>query len=249
MYENFRVSNIIVFMKLFVLSSLLTLFLFFTSANAQQIRWFIDFPEANKIAVESGKPLLLDFTAVWCKPCREMEKDFWTRSDVVEVAQNFVCVKVDLIENPKLADKYGVESLPNIILTDSWGNGLDFHRGFGRRSADEIIGKLKNIPTDFGEIKAAQQQISSNKNNLEALAKIAEFYQTRKFYYLSSDFYKRMLKVEKNALKREALMLNLAANYREIGWNEEAKTILEKFKKEFPNSARMDDVNRELSGL
>lgn len=236
-------------MKSVVLSFLTALFIFNFPASAQQISWLKDFKEAGRIAVESGKPMLIDFTATWCKPCREMERDFWTRADVIEISKDFVCVKADLNENPKLADRYGVESLPNMIMTDSWGFGLDFHRGFGLNAKEEIIEKLRGVPKDFSEIKEAEKVLASNKNNLKALSKIADFYQSRKLYYLSSEFYNRILKLEKIPTRREILMLNLGYNYLNVGWNEEARNIFKRFKKEFPNSPQIEKVNRDLANL
>lgn len=236
-------------MKLIVLPFLISLFLFVSSANAQQINWLTDFKTANKIAVDAGKPMLLDFTAVWCKPCREMEKDFWARADVVELSKDFVCVKIDTEQNQKLADKFGVSMLPHVITTDSWGFGLNFHRGFGINGVREITEKLLAVPKDFSEIREAQNIIQSDKKNLDALLKIADFYRRKKFYYLSCEFNNRILKLEKNQSKRERLMLDLAADYLQIGWTEEAKNLLAKFKKEFPASAHIEKVNRDLSGL
>ncbi|HXG84199.1 MAG TPA: thioredoxin family protein [Pyrinomonadaceae bacterium] len=236
-------------MKLIVLSFLISLFIFVSSTNARQIDWLTDYKTANKLAVDTGKPMLLDFTANWCKPCREMEKDFWSRADVIELSKDFVCVKVDLEKNKSLVEKYVVATLPNVILTDSWGNGVEFHRGFGINGVREITEKLLALPKDFSEIKEARKIIASDKKNLAALEKIADFYQRKKFYYLSSEFYNRMLKLEKDISKRELLMLNLAENYLQIGWNAEAKDMLKTIKKEFPNSARMEKVDRDLANL
>ena len=236
-------------MKLIFLSFLISLAFFGNTTQAQQIKWFTDFKTASKIAVETGKPMLLDFTAAWCKTCREMEKDFWARADVTEIAKDFVCVKVDLDANEPLADKYRVVALPHVIVTDSWGNGVEFHRGFGRNGVREITEKLLAVPKDFNSIKEAQRVFSSDRKNLKALAAIADFYQKNKNYYLSSDFYTQILKIEKNAARRETVMLNLAANYLQIGWYAEAKIMLERFKKEFPNSPQMEKVNRDLVDL
>lgn len=236
-------------MKLIVLPVLISLIIFVSNTKAQQIDWLTDYRTAGKLAADSGKPMLLDFTASWCKPCREMEKIFWMRADVIELSRNFVCVKIDTGQNQKLADKFNVSMLPHLIMTDSWGFGLNFHRGFGINGVREITEKLVALPTDFNEIGEAQRQIANDKKNLAALSKIADFYRRKKFYYVSTEFYNRMLKLERNVSRREIIMLNLAEDYRKIGWNSEAKIMFETIKKEFPNSSQLEKVNSELSNL
>lgn len=234
-------------MKLIVLSFLISLFVL--TADAQKIEWLTDYKTAQKIAAETGRPMLLDFTAEWCKPCREMEKRFWTRADVIEIAQKFVCVKIDYDKNERLVYKYGVGMMPNVFTADSWGAALNFHRGFGANAGAEIIEKLLAVPKDFTELKESGAHLASNKNNLPALGQMADFYQRRKFYYLSSEFYNRILKLEKDRAERERVMFILSENYLQIGWNGEAKEMLETIKKEFPNSIRLEEINRNLANL
>ena len=229
-------------MKLFFLTLLIFHAAHTANSQQKQIEWLEDFNQASRIASERSRPLLLDFTAVWCRACREMDADFWTRGDVIEAAKDFVAVKIDLDKNEKLANRYGVSFLPNIVLTDAWGNALVFHRGFGRRSDREIIEKLASIPTDFGEIKEAGDSAASGKNDRAALSKLADFYQRKKFYYLSSDFYKRLLKQEKSPNEREKTMLLIGFNYLKIGWADDARAVFARFKKDFPASERADEA-------
>jgi thiol-disulfide isomerase/thioredoxin len=227
-------------MKSFIFSTIIFIFIFSHFANAQQIGWLKDYKEAIKIAKDSGKPIILDFTASWCKPCRKMDNEFWTRADVIEISKDFVCVKIDYDQNTTLVNKYGIRAIPTVMITDSWGLGLDFHRGFAANAGKDIIEKLSFVPKNFSEIKDAGNLIETNKNSIAALSKIAEFYQQRKFYFQSNEFYSRLLKLENSSQQCENLMLNIGFNNLRVGLTDDAKTIFEKFQKEFPKSPQLD---------
>ena len=91
-----------------VLFVCLYLLLLVQIGSAQQVEWNKNFKEASQKARETGKPMLIDFWATWCKPCKMMETSFWPREEVVAASQKFVCVKLDLDSERDLARRYGV---------------------------------------------------------------------------------------------------------------------------------------------
>ena len=74
----------------------------------------IDDSNFEQAVLNSKIPVLLDFWAAWCAPCRMVAPV------VDELAQEYdgkvSFGKVDVDQNPKIASKYGIMSIPTLIL-------------------------------------------------------------------------------------------------------------------------------------
>ena len=226
-------------MKKILLISLLIASLLVT-VKAEQIEWLTDFKEAKARAQETGKPLLLDFTAKWCEPCQVMDRTFWLDPAVIKKSKDYVCVKLNFDNNASLKRKYRIRSIPFILMSDSWGMELASHRGYGNGSARVIYQKMEAIPMDFSEIREAQGIIETDKKNLNAFTRISDFYHSRKFFYQSNEFSEKALKLTEPSEMREKLMLKIAINYLRASKPDKAKKFLSKFQKEYPESEKMD---------
>jgi len=209
-------------------------------AYGQQVEWLTDIDAAKNVARTEGKPMLFDFWATWCGPCKAMEKNFWPRPEVIEFSKRFVCVKVNLDRNKGFAGKYGVSAIPNVVFTDPWGHGLTNERGFGAATAEDILKKVKILPTDFAKIKDAGNILETDDKNLDALHTVADFYQERKLYWQGTEFLKRIVKLELDSAKRENALVNLAFNHIRLDQPDDAIDRFEKLQKEFAESKQGD---------
>lgn len=82
------------------------------------------------------KPVLLDFWAPWCAPCRMVAPT------VEEIASERVDIKVGKInvdEQPELANKFGIMSIPTLVVMK---NGKIIQRVSGVRSKNTILEML-----------------------------------------------------------------------------------------------------------
>ena len=88
------------------------------------------------------KATLVDFWAEWCAPCRMMESTFEKLADKYAGSFNFAKVNVD--ESPELAGKFGIRSIPTLLLIK---DGAVAEQLIGTRSFDQLAQVLeKYIP-------------------------------------------------------------------------------------------------------
>jgi len=89
--------------------------------------------------IESGgKPVLVDFWAEWCGPCRRLAPTFERLAE--KYGNDIQFAKVNVDELPELANQWGVRSIPTLVLLKS-GNELE--RLVGIKSYEEVANVLE----------------------------------------------------------------------------------------------------------
>ena len=83
--------------------------------------------------LQSDKPVLVDFWAAWCAPCRMLAP---TVAAIAEkYAANARVVKVNVDDNPSISQRYGIKGIPTLIL---FKNGREEERVVGATSEAAI---------------------------------------------------------------------------------------------------------------
>ena len=78
-------------------------------------------------SAEKNKPVIIDFYANWCAPCRELDQVTFHHPDIVQLSQDdFIMVKVDLTEQDglnydELLNEYNVKGVPTVVFLDNLG--------------------------------------------------------------------------------------------------------------------------------
>ena len=87
-------------------------------------------------AIQSEKPVLLDFYADWCGPCRMVLPII---EEIAGERDDIVVAKVNVDDEPELAERFGVFSIPALFVLK---NGEVVNKATGARPKEQILALL-----------------------------------------------------------------------------------------------------------
>ncbi len=90
----------------------------------------------NQEVLESDKPVLLDFWAPWCGPCRTVIPIV---EEIAEERPDIKVAKVNVDEEPELAVQFGVSSIPTLIVMKG---GKITNQSLGSKPKEQILALL-----------------------------------------------------------------------------------------------------------
>ena len=87
----------------------------------------------EEVVLKSDKPVLVDFNATWCGPCRMLKPIL---EDVAAQRPDVKVVGVDVDENSDLAEEYDVFSIPCLVL---FRDGAEADRSVGLVPKEQLL--------------------------------------------------------------------------------------------------------------
>jgi len=115
---------------------------------AEDIQWEAYSTVRFEEALQEGKPMILDFYADWCIPCKEMDELTFTDPELVALSRQFALFKIDLTRNPsdeylEIKEKMKVMGVPTILFLDPVGEEIRDARVLGFENAEQFMAKMK----------------------------------------------------------------------------------------------------------
>jgi thiol:disulfide interchange protein DsbD len=128
---------------------LLGIFLVFPTNDTakENISWQKYTSETLAEAKHSGKPIIIDFFADWCIPCKELDKFTFSDDGIINLSRNFVTIKADLTKYQSdpinhLRKEFNIKGVPTIVFLNSQGKELKELRLIEFEEADEFISRM-----------------------------------------------------------------------------------------------------------
>ncbi len=102
----------------------------------------LEFTDANfeALVLKSDKPVIVDFWAVWCGPCRMVGPI--VEEIGIEAGDKALVGKLDVDHNPEVAKKYGIRNIPTILF---FNNGEVVDKQVGAVPKAVLANKLEAL--------------------------------------------------------------------------------------------------------
>lgn len=193
------------------------------------------------MAQKEGKVIVMDFWAIWCGPCKQMDTKLWDTPEIAAVSDKFIAYKVDVDSDRTTPMQYKLQGIPRVIIITPSGQTLWDRTGFG--TPTEFVEVLTNLPDDISDIIAADQSLEENKTvdnyfqagmSYQALAQNTNHNEIKsKLLSNSSVMLQKVQKKSKDEMTVQLAKLNQIYNTALAG---KAKKALKQLAKLSPNS-------------
>ncbi|MGH7496458.1 MAG: protein-disulfide reductase DsbD family protein [bacterium] len=124
------------------------LWLMWPEKEAQAAMW-LPYDEAALLeAQRAGKPMIIDFTAVWCLACKELEKYTFPHAAVVARASRFALLRADLTQYgsapvQEILQRFQIKGLPTVVFIDAAGNEVVSQRVIGFVKGEDFAKRME----------------------------------------------------------------------------------------------------------
>jgi thioredoxin-like negative regulator of GroEL len=117
--------------------------------------------ESMAVAAREGKPLLMDFYAEWCGPCKRFTAASHEDTDLMKALGGVILHKVDCEkgEGIELAKKFDIRGYPTFILANSAGEPISRWMGFSKENF------LENLSKAAGDLTTVDEKIARFQEN------------------------------------------------------------------------------------
>ncbi len=119
-------------------------------AQGSGISWQPCSEAALDQAKGSNRPVVIDFFADWCIPCKELDRSSFSDQQVIQLSKDFVMLKADVTrgsspEVKSLLEQYSIRGVPTIVFIGPDGREQENLRIVQLEPADEVLSRFQKL--------------------------------------------------------------------------------------------------------
>ncbi|MFN0134712.1 MAG: thioredoxin family protein [Phycisphaerae bacterium] len=152
----------------------------------------VEFDKALEANKSDGKILIVKATAVWCGPCKQMDKTTWRDEKIVAwVGKNAVAIQIDVDKQKAASEQLKIEAMPTMVAFKA---GKEIDRVVGFQQAGPFLTWMEGLAkgetsTDKTMKKLDEAKSGESKMSAEERLKLAkELAQAKKFDEATSEY-------------------------------------------------------------
>ena len=160
-----------------MLKRFLILVLTLAPVCAEELFPAIPMTQAQQLSQQEKRPILVEFSASWCAPCKVMQRTVFQDSAVIEYTRgHFVPIQLDLDKDKDQAQKLGVGTVPTLIVLDQ---GREVDRLSGLQKTEELLAWLRNVGQGPPLMQGLEQKLVQQPDSADIHHQLAEIYSER----------------------------------------------------------------------
>ncbi len=208
------------------------------AAHADEIQWHESFEAAQQAALQSGKPIMVDFWEHGCGWCDKLDEDTYSAPEVIAKAAEFEPVKVNGRVRSDLETRYAISGYPSIKFLAA--SGVVIHEVTGYMLPEPFLVEMDQALKAHEALKKAaelEEQYAANPVDGSLALQIADAYRTCSQRAKAAEYAGKAVELagEDGGMRSQGLLIQ-GMSLAELGELEQAIPALSSFVEENPES-------------